>query len=156
MATPTVSTPTTAAANDAATKNAGTNSVPTVAPSSADKSEQPVTTASATKPNAPAISKKATSNEVIASAKRPATAIERDDVEAPSADEDRQFLSVVSTREPSMRATVESQLQAVNEDIRQVQEYLARNPQDVDARQQLMDAYQKKALLYQIALDRIQ
>jgi ribosomal protein S15P/S13E len=93
---------------------------------------------------------------VIASAKRPATAIERDDVEAPSADEDRQFLSVVSTREPSMRATVEGQLREVNEDIRQVQEYLARNPQDVDARQQLMDAYQKKALLYQIALDRIQ
>jgi hypothetical protein len=70
--------------------------------------------------------------------------------------EDQQFLSVVSTRAPSMRATYENQLQAVNSNIREVQQYLHRNPADSDARQQLMDAYQQKALLYQIALDRIQ
>ncbi len=74
---------------------------------------------------------------------------------APSA-EDQQFLSEVSTRAPSMRATYERQLQAVNADILEVQAYLERNPGDVDARQHLMDAYQQKALLYQIALDRIQ
>jgi hypothetical protein len=73
----------------------------------------------------------------------------------PSA-EDQQFLSVVSTRAPSLRATYENQLQAVNADIRDVQNYLSRNPGDADARQHLMDAYQQKALLYQIALDRIQ
>ncbi len=73
----------------------------------------------------------------------------------PSA-EDQQFLSEVSTRVPSMRATYESQLQAVNADIREVQAYLDRNPGDADARQHLMDAYQQKALLYQMALDRIQ
>jgi ribosomal protein S15P/S13E len=55
-----------------------------------------------------------------------------------------------------MRATYENQLQAVNANIREVQDYLQRNPRDADARQQLMDAYQQKALLYQIALDRIQ
>src|ERR1700690_4610589 len=70
--------------------------------------------------------------------------------------EDRQFLSVVSTRAPSMRATYENQLQAVNSDIRETQTYVDRNPGDADARQHLMDAYQQKALLYQIALDRIQ
>ena len=74
---------------------------------------------------------------------------------APSA-EDQQFLSVVSTRAPSMRATYENQLQAVNADIRETQAYVKRNPGDDDARQHLMDAYQQKALLYQIALDRIQ
>jgi hypothetical protein len=37
-----------------------------------------------------------------------------------------------------------------------VQAYLVRYPADADARQQLLDAYQQKALLYQIALDRIQ
>jgi hypothetical protein len=73
----------------------------------------------------------------------------------PSA-EDQQFLSEVSTRAPSMRATYENQLQAVNADIRETQEYVDRNPGDADARQHLMDAYQQKALLYQIALDRIQ
>ncbi len=74
---------------------------------------------------------------------------------APSA-EDQQFLGVVSTRAPSMRATYENQLNAVNADIRETQAYVKRNPGDADARQHLMDAYQQKALLYQIALDRIQ
>jgi Putative zinc-finger len=73
----------------------------------------------------------------------------------PSA-EDQQFLSAVSTLAPSTRATYETQLQAVNADIRESQAYLDRNPGDPDARQHLMDAYQQKALLYQIALDRIQ
>ncbi len=73
----------------------------------------------------------------------------------PSA-EDQQFLSAVSTLAPSTRATYESQLQAVNADIRESQAYLDQNPGDPEARQHLMDAYQQKALLYQIALDRIQ
>ena len=70
--------------------------------------------------------------------------------------EDQQFLSVVSTLAPSMRASYESELQAVNADIQETQAYVNRNPGDADARQHLMDAYQQKALLYQIALDRIQ
>jgi len=73
----------------------------------------------------------------------------------PSA-EDQQFLRVVSTRAPSMMATYQGQLQAVDAQIREVQAYLDQNPEDADARQHLMDAYQEKALLYQIALDRIQ
>jgi hypothetical protein len=77
-------------------------------------------------------------------------------VEPPSSAEDQQFLRAVSTSAPSMRATYENQLQAVNADIRETQDYVDRNPGDADARQHLMDAYQQKALLYQIALDRIQ
>jgi hypothetical protein len=75
---------------------------------------------------------------------------------APSDAEDQQLLSAVSTRAPSMRATYENQLNAVNADIRETQAYVNRNPGDADARQHLMDDYQQKALLYQIALDRIQ
>ena len=77
-------------------------------------------------------------------------------VEPEGSAEDQQFLSAVSTLAPSMRASYESQLQAVNADIRESQAYLDRNPGDPEARQHLMDAYQQKALLYQIALDRIQ
>jgi len=77
-------------------------------------------------------------------------------VEPASSAEDQQFLSEVSTRAPSMRATYENQLRAVNADIRETQAYVDRNPGDADARQHLMDAYEQKALLYQIALDRIQ
>jgi hypothetical protein len=93
--------------------------------------------------------KSAKATDVMASAKKPEAEPE------PSA-EDQQFLSVVSTRAPSMRATYENQLKAVNAHIQEVQAYLGRNPGDAEARQHLMDAYQQKALLYQIALDRIQ
>jgi hypothetical protein len=89
-----------------------------------------------------------------AKAPEPATA-GRAAASAPSS-EDQQFLSVVSTLEPAARATYENELQAVNADIRETQAYVKRYPGDADARQHLMDAYQQKALLYQIALDRIQ
>jgi hypothetical protein len=85
----------------------------------------------------------------------PAVATSRDVEPGPNT-EDQQFLSVVSTLGPSTRASYENQLQAVNNDIRETQAYVDRYPGDVDARQHLMDAYQQKALLYQIALDRIQ
>jgi hypothetical protein len=77
-------------------------------------------------------------------------------IEPEASEDDQQFLSEVSTLIPSMRATYESQLRSVNADIRESQAYLDQNPGDADARQHLMDAYQQKALLYQIALDRIQ
>src|SRR5271157_193813 len=96
-----------------------------------------------------ATSKAAVPAAVVASATKPT-------VEPEQSAEDQKFLSVVSTRAPSLRATYESQLQAVNNNIREVQTYLQQNPGDADARQQLMEAYQQKALLYQIALDRIQ
>jgi len=75
---------------------------------------------------------------------------------APSSAEDQQFLSVVSTLPASSRATYQNELQAVNADIQETQAYVNQNPSDADARQHLMEAYQQKALLYQIALDRIQ
>jgi hypothetical protein len=93
--------------------------------------------------------KSAKATDVMASAKKP-------EVEPEPSAEDQQFLSVVSTLAPSMRATYENQLKAVNAHIQEVQAYLDRNPGDAEARQHLMDAYQQKALLYQIALDRIQ
>jgi len=55
-----------------------------------------------------------------------------------------------------MRATYADQLQAVNSEIRETKAYLSRYPSDMDARQHLLDVYQQKAMLYQIALDRIQ
>jgi hypothetical protein len=77
-------------------------------------------------------------------------------VEPPPSADDQQFLSEVSQRAPSMRATYEDQLRSVNAYIRAAQAYLDQNPDDEDARQHLMEAYQQKALLYQLALDHIQ
>ncbi|MGA7286450.1 MAG: hypothetical protein WBX02_00030 [Terriglobales bacterium] len=99
-------------------------------------------------------SAQASSEDEMASAAQPSTA--KSPVEPAASTDDQQFLSEVSTLAPSMRATYESQLRAVNSDIRESQAYLDQNPGDADARQHLMDAYQQKALLYQIALDRIQ
>lgn len=70
--------------------------------------------------------------------------------------DDQQFLDQVSGRSPAMKATYESQLRAVNSYIRDAQAYLKRNPADEDARRQLMQAYEQKAMLYQMALDNIQ
>jgi len=79
----------------------------------------------------------------------------REVAEAPSL-EDQQFLSEVSQRAPAMRASYENQLRSVNNYIREAQAYLDRNPDDEDARQLLMEAYQQKAMLYQMALDHVQ
>jgi len=124
----------------------GTSPAPTLtAPTSGEQSSTATAApAPAPAPQRPA-QKPAPPSDAVASAE-----------EAPPNAEDQQFLSVVSTRAPSMRAAYENQLQAVNADIRETQEYVKRNPRDMDARQHLMDAYQQKALLYQIALDRIQ
>lgn len=104
-----------------------------------------------TSPSAPALAPQQLAQKSAKPARGAGPAVESE----PSA-EDQQFLSAVSTLAPSMRASYETQLQAVNADIRETQAYVDRNPGDADARQHLMDAYQQKALLYQIALDRIQ
>jgi hypothetical protein len=80
----------------------------------------------------------------------------RRNIEPGSSVEDQQFLSEVAQRAPSMRSTYEDQLRSVNAYIQAAQAYLDQNPDDVEARQQLMEAYQQKALLYQMALDHIQ
>ena len=70
--------------------------------------------------------------------------------------DDSSFISGVAQRAPGMRVTFEGQLQAVNAYIRDAEAYLRQNPDDMDARQQLMDAYEQKAMLYQMALDHVQ
>jgi len=79
----------------------------------------------------------------------------REVAEAPSP-EDQQFLREVGERAPAMRASYENQLRSVNNYIREAQAYLDQNPDDEDARQLLMEAYQQKAMLYQMALDHVQ
>lgn len=131
-----------APASPAATGSAET---PAADPASSTPVSAPASKVEARQPTSPKA-------DEMASAPQP-----RDASIAPEASaDDQQFLSEVSTRAPSMRATYESQLRAVNADIRESQTYLDQNPGDADARQHLMDAYQQKALLYQIALDRIQ
>jgi hypothetical protein len=81
---------------------------------------------------------------------------ERAEVSPPPTGDDLQFLSEVSERAPAMRVNYENQLQAVNHEIQETQAYIREHPGDGDARQHLMEVFQQKAMLYQMALDRIQ
>ncbi len=78
--------------------------------------------------------------------------------EAPNSSDldDQQFLDEMSRYAPMMRATYENQLRTVNSYIRDAEAYAQQNPGDADARQQVMDAYQQKSMLYQMALDHVQ
>jgi len=70
--------------------------------------------------------------------------------------DDGQLLRRIGSRAPDMRATFESQLNAVNAYITDAEAYLRQNPDDEATRQQLMEAYDQKAMLYQMALDHVQ
>ena len=73
---------------------------------------------------------------------------------SPMSDEDKQVLSAVSQRTPMMTAAYESNLHNVNEYIRDAQAMVDANPNNEEARRSLMDAYEQKSMLYNIALDR--
>ncbi len=127
-------------------------------------SQQPISQVAEQKPAAtstPAVQAPANTPATVAQTTVPKTSAQtnsakRNVVEpGPSAD-DQQFLSEVAQRAPSMRTTYEDQLRSVNAYIQAAQAYLDQNPNDEEARQHLMEAYQQKALLYQMALDHIQ
>ncbi len=70
--------------------------------------------------------------------------------------EDQQFLDELSQRAPMMKAAYENELRSVNSYINETQLYAQQNPNDEDARRQLMQAYEQKQVLYQMALSNIQ
>jgi hypothetical protein len=78
---------------------------------------------------------------------RPSTALA-------NARQDQQLLEVVESRVPSMRATYAANLQNVNTYIRDAEESAQADPNDEEAQQSLMNAYQQRAMVYEIALDR--
>jgi hypothetical protein len=70
--------------------------------------------------------------------------------------EDQQFLDEVSQRAPLMKAAYENQLRSVNSYINETRAYAQQNPEDEEARRQLLEAYEQKQVLYQMALSNIQ
>jgi len=71
-----------------------------------------------------------------------------------NANEDKQLLAALESRSPSMRADYEADLQNVNAYIRDAQESVQSNPDDDEARQSLMEAYDQRAMVYEMAMDR--
>ncbi len=68
--------------------------------------------------------------------------------------DDQQLLAAVASRSPAMRAQYASNLQNVNAYIRDAEESAQADPNDEEAQQIVMDAYEQRAAVYEMALDR--
>lgn len=68
--------------------------------------------------------------------------------------EDQQLLAAVASRSPAMQAQYASNLQNVNAYIRDAEESAQADPNDEEAQQVVMDAYEQRATVYEMALDR--
>ena len=66
----------------------------------------------------------------------------------PTEQDDELLLQQVAASRPSSASTYQSTLQQVNASIADAKKTLEQNPDDEDARQSLMRAYQQKAVLY--------
>lgn len=71
-----------------------------------------------------------------------------------SLSDDQQLLEMVAARNPAMRETYEANLRHVNAYIHDAEQSVQANPNDEEAQQSLMDAYEQKTVVYEMALDR--
>jgi hypothetical protein len=67
---------------------------------------------------------------------------------------DDDLLQEVADSAPMMRKEWENDLRNANEYIRDAQSMVDENPNDEEARRSLLDAYQQKAMLFEMAMDR--
>jgi hypothetical protein len=67
---------------------------------------------------------------------------------------DEDLIQEVADNPPAMRSQYEENLKRVNASIRDAQAMVNENPNDPDARHLLMNAYQQKSLLFEMAMDR--
>jgi hypothetical protein len=70
------------------------------------------------------------------------------------ANDDQQLLEEIGSRSPAMRAEYAANLQTVNAYIRDAEESAKEDPSDQEAQQSVMNAYEQRAMVYQMALDR--
>jgi hypothetical protein len=68
--------------------------------------------------------------------------------------DDQQLLNTVAARMPSLRAAYEADLRSVNAYIRDAEQSAHSDPNDDVAQQYLMNAYEQRAMVYEMALDR--
>jgi hypothetical protein len=67
---------------------------------------------------------------------------------------DDELMQEVTDNAPAMKAAYQENLQQVNDSIRDAESFVQQSPQDEDARRSLMDAYQQKSMLFEMAMDR--
>jgi hypothetical protein len=64
--------------------------------------------------------------------------------------DDQQLLTSVDARHPEKRATFEAGLRAVNQYIADARRWAEQHPSDPEARRYLLQAYQQKAMIYDL------
>jgi len=69
---------------------------------------------------------------------------------------DEDLIQEVAANAPTMRGQYEENLRRVNDSIRESQGAVDESPNDQDARRSLMDAYQQKAMLFEMAMNQEQ
>ena len=68
--------------------------------------------------------------------------------------DDSDLMQEVAANSPAMKTQYEDNLRQVNESIRDAQGVVDESPNDEEARRSLMDAYQQKSMLFEMAMDR--
>jgi hypothetical protein len=67
---------------------------------------------------------------------------------------DADLLQEAAKQTPAMKAEFEEDLRRVNQYIRDAREVVAANPNDEEAHRSLLEAYQEKSMLFELAMDR--
>jgi hypothetical protein len=67
---------------------------------------------------------------------------------------DDDLLQEVAQLSPDVKAQYADNLKHVNEYIQDAKSVVAANPNDEEARRSLLEAYQEKAMLFELAMDR--
>jgi len=70
--------------------------------------------------------------------------------------EDADLMQEVADNAPALKTQYEENLRQVNDSIREAQGVVDDSPNDEEARRSLMDAYQQKSMLFELAMDRSQ
>jgi len=66
---------------------------------------------------------------------------------------DADLLQEIADNSPEVKTQFVENLRQVNDSIRDAQDLVAQSPNDVEARRALMDAYQQKSMLFELAMD---
>jgi hypothetical protein len=67
--------------------------------------------------------------------------------------DDQDLMQEVADNSPAMKGQYEDSLRRVNQSIREAQGFVDESPNDEDVRRSLMDAYQQKSMLFEMAMD---
>jgi hypothetical protein len=67
---------------------------------------------------------------------------------------DDDLIQEVAANSPGMQGQYEENLRQVNDSIRDAQSTVDASPNDADARRSLMEAYEQKSMLFEMAMDR--